>query len=308
MEGMKVIPHLLMNRTAFIRRGAMILLVFILGSLSVTACSKQIPANNLISNVDTTPTSLLGTAEQYLERGMGLAKEGQYEQAIKDFTKAIDINFRYTEAYYKRTQLYASMSEWDMVVADCNKIIEIDPVHTRAYYMRGVAHIQAKEYEDAITDLNMAIDLEITGDELRDLKESIDLVVPQGELILLNLDVFSEGGIDCQGKEKPYNNTLNLQVFVNPGDAGIDVNNIDIRPSIGGKSEVNSPRKYFDNLGIERLVVCVSSSDPPSSTPYASVDYKLRSDQTYKKSNERICTDLQVGRLICPRPTTPYSN
>ncbi len=287
-----------------LRSGCIILLLLtVAGMVLLNACARQ--EHMPVTTPSTKPVSSLApapvTAEQYYEQGIALSREGQYEQAIRDLTKAIELDPGYAKAYYERSKIYAYSDEWDKAIADCDRAIEIDPVYAGAYYVRGNAFVWQKEYARAINDLGKFVEFEISKQELRDLKEITDLVIPPGELILLDLTCSSEGGIDCSGKPKPYNTTLHIQLFVNPGEAGIEINKIYIAPPLNGTSQIRSPIRYFKNMGLEHLVTCLSSPAPPTTAPRCSVDYKLRYDLSYKKSNELISSKMDIGRLICPR-------
>ena len=49
----------------------------------------------------------LEDAEAYLNRGVAYGHKGQYDKAISEFTKAIEINPRDAEAYYNRGLSYS---------------------------------------------------------------------------------------------------------------------------------------------------------------------------------------------------------
>jgi hypothetical protein len=207
------------------------------------------------------------TASQYVEQGVASCGDGDYDQAINDLTIAI----------------------------------EIDPINAGAYYLRGSAYMGKQQYDMAIADLEKAAALGFSWQDIPGLKEVIDSIIPPGELILLDLTCTSEGGIDCQGNPKPYTNTLHLRLFVNPAESGIEIDNIYFTPAISAKSQMNSPIKYFHNTGIEHLVICISSTNPPTTPPTCCIDYKQRDDLSFVRSNRIRCPEIEVGRLICPR-------
>lgn len=53
--------------------------------------------------------------------GLAYGKEGQYDQAISDFTSAIDINPRDAIAYYNRGIAYCDKGEYDKAWDDVHK-------------------------------------------------------------------------------------------------------------------------------------------------------------------------------------------
>ena len=65
--------------------------------------------------------------DAYNNRGVAYAKKGEYDKAITDYNKAIELNPEYARAYYNRGNAYAEKGEHDKATADYNKAIEIDP-------------------------------------------------------------------------------------------------------------------------------------------------------------------------------------
>jgi tetratricopeptide (TPR) repeat protein len=76
----------------------------------------------------------------YNNRAIAYHAKGEYDRAIADYKKAIDINPRNADAYYNRAIVHDAKGEYDRAIADLSKAIEINPSHVRAYYNRGVAH------------------------------------------------------------------------------------------------------------------------------------------------------------------------
>lgn len=74
----------------------------------------------------------------YLNRGVAYGKKGQYDQAIVDFNKAIELNPRDAAAYYNRGISYEKRGQHDRAILDFTKAIEINPRYAKAYINRGL--------------------------------------------------------------------------------------------------------------------------------------------------------------------------
>ncbi|MEE8075142.1 MAG: tetratricopeptide repeat protein, partial [Candidatus Binatia bacterium] len=69
----------------------------------------------------------LKDAAAYNNRGNAYTRKGQYDQAISDFNKALEINPRDAKAYNDRGVSYARKGQYDQAVSDYNKALEINP-------------------------------------------------------------------------------------------------------------------------------------------------------------------------------------
>ena len=73
--------------------------------------------------------------------------------SITDFTRSIELNPDYAEAYFYRGFAYSMKSEIDNAIADYTKAIELQPDKPIAYYHRGEAWLLLKEWKKAKADL-----------------------------------------------------------------------------------------------------------------------------------------------------------
>jgi tetratricopeptide (TPR) repeat protein len=92
-------------------------------------------------------------AEAYYNRGLVDLAIGQLGQAISDFTKAVEIKPGLTECYSIRGNIYVAMSQYDQAVLDFTKVIETDPDSTEAYFRRSLAWYANGQYERAWQDV-----------------------------------------------------------------------------------------------------------------------------------------------------------
>jgi tetratricopeptide (TPR) repeat protein len=98
-------------------------------------------------------------AEAYYNRGVTYRKLGNYNQAIKDYDKAVEIDPQYEEAYLNRGVVYAKLGNTKQEIRDYDKAIEINPQDANAYYNRGITYGKLGNFNQAINDFDKAIEL-----------------------------------------------------------------------------------------------------------------------------------------------------
>lgn len=82
---------------------------------------------------------------------------GEYDRAITDFNAAIAVNPKYAEAFNDRGLAYHGKGDNDRAIADYDAAILIDPEYYNAHYNRGLAFYSKGEHARAIESLNAAI-------------------------------------------------------------------------------------------------------------------------------------------------------
>ena len=99
-------------------------------------------------------------AEAHKNRGVAYRLKGEFDHAIKDFTKAIDLNPNYAEAHKNRGVAYRLKGEFDHAIKDFTKAIDLNPNYAEAHNNRGLGYNDGKgQYDKAIVDLTDAIKL-----------------------------------------------------------------------------------------------------------------------------------------------------
>jgi tetratricopeptide (TPR) repeat protein len=96
-------------------------------------------------------------AEAYANRGVSYAEKGNYELSIVDYNKAIELDPQNAILYYNRAIAYNNLGEYDKAVADCTKVIdELELRNNWAYFQRGIAYFALDRYSDALNDFYSA--------------------------------------------------------------------------------------------------------------------------------------------------------
>jgi len=98
-------------------------------------------------------------AKQYFDRGLSLASEKEYDRAIRAFTKALEIDPKYDDAYWGRGVAWAMKGDPDRAIADYNRALTLNPAHAWAYNNRGCAWRDKGDYDRAITDYTKDLEM-----------------------------------------------------------------------------------------------------------------------------------------------------
>ncbi|MCM1266021.1 MAG: tetratricopeptide repeat protein [Candidatus Gastranaerophilales bacterium] len=99
------------------------------------------------------------TAKEYYNKGEELFYEGEYERAIKKFTKAIGLVPEHYVCYYNRALCYEKLEQYEEAIVDYTKSIELYPYQSYAYGYRGDCYKELEHYKEAIADYTKAIEL-----------------------------------------------------------------------------------------------------------------------------------------------------
>ena len=93
------------------------------------------------------------------ERGNRRQESGDYYGAIADYTRAIEINPRYANAYNNRGNTKYELEDYYGAIADYTRAIEINPRYDKAYYNRAISKRKLEDYYGAIADYTRAIEI-----------------------------------------------------------------------------------------------------------------------------------------------------
>jgi tetratricopeptide (TPR) repeat protein len=98
------------------------------------------------------------SADAFNNRGLTYSRLQQYEQAIADFTRAIELSPR-PRTYDSRGRAYFKARDYASALVDFSRSIEIDPEFAKAWRHRGEVRGVVGDYEGAKQDLMTALRL-----------------------------------------------------------------------------------------------------------------------------------------------------
>ncbi len=102
------------------------------------------------------PGAYAGEADTYYNRGNDHLNKGAYEEAISDYTKALEIEPQSADVYANRGLAYSQIGRNDKAISDFNEALEINPQYALAYNSRAVVYYTIGEYDKAWRDVHKA--------------------------------------------------------------------------------------------------------------------------------------------------------
>jgi TolB-like protein/Flp pilus assembly protein TadD len=101
-------------------------------------------------------------AEAHTSLAMVLrAYDFDYDQAVVEFKRAIELNPNYPPArYWLGTHVLSALGRFDEAVAEVKRAIELDPLSLVANVDLGTTYVYARRLDDAVAQLRKAIELD----------------------------------------------------------------------------------------------------------------------------------------------------
>ncbi|NDJ52302.1 MAG: tetratricopeptide repeat protein [Chloroflexi bacterium] len=94
--------------------------------------------------------------------GLMTADPARFEAAINNYSKAIDLNPRFSPAYLERGVLYSrEFDEAEQGLRDFNQVLVLRPGLPEALFCRALAYVDSGQYQAASDDLQAYLE---TGD------------------------------------------------------------------------------------------------------------------------------------------------
>lgn len=129
-------------------------------NLSNNRNSSNYPLNT--TNLNTNNSS--NRTKDYFDIAYECGKKEDYDCAIQNYSKWIELNPNVRSAYNNRGIAYSKKGMYESAISDYNKAIEISPDYEDAYVNRGVAYHNQGKYNLAIADYRKALQLDPNDD------------------------------------------------------------------------------------------------------------------------------------------------
>jgi uncharacterized protein (TIGR02145 family)/uncharacterized repeat protein (TIGR02543 family) len=102
-------------------------------------------------------TAYVQNGMKYLESGDNNRRPADYDLAVAEFDKAIQLSQNNAEAYYGRGRAYLRKGDNSRAVADYSQAIRLNPKDAISYSNRGRAYARMNDYDNAVSDFESAL-------------------------------------------------------------------------------------------------------------------------------------------------------
>jgi tetratricopeptide (TPR) repeat protein len=110
-----------------------------------------------------TATAFGDSPKDYYTEGVAKAKKGDFDGALSDLDKAIELNPNLVAPYFARGLARQSKSDFKGALADYSKAIQLRPDYSPAYDSRGSLKAAQGDLGGAIADFDKSIEINSTN-------------------------------------------------------------------------------------------------------------------------------------------------
>ena len=109
----------------------------------------------------------------YIHRGMAYFSESNYEQALEDFSKSLELHQENWRAFNYRAIIHQIMLNYPSALVDLNRCLELDPYQFDSLYSRATVCFHLGDYPKALADCEQALNIEPDSCQAQKLRELI---------------------------------------------------------------------------------------------------------------------------------------
>lgn len=109
----------------------------------------------------------------YIHRGMAYFSDSNYEQALEDFSKSLELHQENWRAFNYRAIIHQIMRNYPSALADLNRCLELEPYQFDSLYNRATVCFHLGDYPKALADCEQALNIEPDSHQVQKLRELI---------------------------------------------------------------------------------------------------------------------------------------
>lgn len=225
------------NTSRVVRRIAYSVGIVIIAGLSILSYQRTYAWETSISLLTDIIEKQPGEFNIYFLRGSANSKNGDYLEAIDDYTKSIELNPLYYDSYNNRGVAYMELNQMELAIADFSTVLEKEPMDPKGHNNLGSVYFRQNKFDLALVQFDKTIEIAPTYVDaylnrgntyaslgsytkaLRDFELAMELD-PGNSLVY-----FDRGNIAfARGNYKEANEYYNVSLRLNEGNSAVFMN------------------------------------------------------------------------------------
>lgn len=114
---------------------------------------EEVSLNQVLDDIRSHPVVL------YFKLGVYYFYQGKFENAIKAFGKAVELNPDFAEAHHNIGVSYYELDNIDSAIVEFKKAVEVNNNYVKGHYSLALAYYEKKDYDNAIDSLKKVVEL-----------------------------------------------------------------------------------------------------------------------------------------------------
>jgi len=135
--------------------------------------------------------------EKFKDKGNDEFNKGNYEAAIENYTYATECDPKNAIFFNNRSNCYHKMGKFDKALRDATKAVELNSGYEKAWFRKAAAEVELKQYVDAADSYNHLLSLKPEEKQYKDGLKDVQKHIPKAENCKLTGNAnFKKGKID----------------------------------------------------------------------------------------------------------------
>jgi tetratricopeptide (TPR) repeat protein len=128
------------------------------------------------------------SAKQYYKTGLTFIEAGNHQDAIDQFTKAINIDPEYVKAYVDRAASYEAIGDLESAAGDLKRALTFEPDEYELFYVAGRISYELARFNEALEHINKSIGLYSKSEIVYRLKAQTEMALEDYSAALIAID------------------------------------------------------------------------------------------------------------------------
>ncbi len=118
----------------------------------------------------------MSTAKEQKDKGNLLVQEKKFAEALECYSKAIELDSKDPILYSNRSLMHSNLNEFESALIDAEKAIEINPNYSKAYLRRGKALEGLGRIEEALNTYHSGLEKDNNNVQLMDAIKKLEKI------------------------------------------------------------------------------------------------------------------------------------